>query len=89
VLPNRDRTPLALAAATQFGSSAKLSVFTKLDGASLDHAAWPLIWQAAPEPVFGNHPLEVAQVVGFKGERHKPSYRSATPLDARHLPTFN
>jgi hypothetical protein len=32
VLPNRDWTPVALAAATQFGSSAKLSVFTKLDG---------------------------------------------------------
>jgi hypothetical protein len=32
VLPNRDWTPVALAAATQFGSSAKLSVVTKLDG---------------------------------------------------------
>jgi hypothetical protein len=28
-------------------------------------------------------------VVGFKGECHKPSYRSVTPLDARRLPTFN
>jgi hypothetical protein len=27
--------------------------------------------------------------VGSKGERHKPSYRSVTPLDARRLPTFN
>ena len=24
-----------------------------------------------------------------KGERHKPSYRSVTPLDARRFPTFN
>jgi hypothetical protein len=31
-LPNRDWTPAALAAATQFGSPAKLSVLTKLDG---------------------------------------------------------
>jgi hypothetical protein len=31
----------------------------------------------------------VAEVVGFKGERHKPWYRSVTPLDARGLPTFN
>jgi len=32
-LPNRDWTPVAFAAATQFGSSAKLvSVLTKLDG---------------------------------------------------------
>jgi hypothetical protein len=31
----------------------------------------------------------IAEVVGFKGERHKPSYRSVTPLDARRLPTFN
>jgi hypothetical protein len=31
-LPNRDWTPAALAAATQLGSSAKLSVLTKLDG---------------------------------------------------------
>jgi hypothetical protein len=23
------------------------------------------------------------------GERHKPSYRSVTPLDARRLPTCN
>jgi hypothetical protein len=32
VLPNRDWTPVALAAATQFGSSGKRSVFSKLDG---------------------------------------------------------
>jgi hypothetical protein len=25
----------------------------------------------------------IAEVVGLKGERHKPSYRSVTPLDAR------
>ena len=31
----------------------------------------------------------LAEVVGFKGERHKPSYRSVTPLDARCLPTVN
>ena len=34
-----------------------------------------------------NGPL--AEVVGFDGERPKPSYRSVTPLDARRLPTFN
>jgi hypothetical protein len=31
----------------------------------------------------------IAEVVGFNGERPKPSYRSVTPLDARRLPTFN
>jgi hypothetical protein len=31
----------------------------------------------------------IAEVVGFEGERNKPSYRSVTPLDARRLPTFN
>jgi hypothetical protein len=31
----------------------------------------------------------IAEQVGFKGGRHKPSYRSVTPLDARRLPTFN
>ncbi len=29
------------------------------------------------------------EAVGFKGERHAPSYRSVPPLDARRLPTFN
>jgi hypothetical protein len=33
--------------------------------------------------------LRSAEVVGFKGERHKPSYRSVPPLDARRFPTFN
>jgi hypothetical protein len=28
-------------------------------------------------------------VVGFRGERHKPSYRSVISLDARCLPTVN
>ena len=31
----------------------------------------------------------IAEVVGFKAERHKPSYRSVTSLDARRLLTFN
>ena len=26
---------------------------------------------------------KIPQVVGFKGEHHKPSYRPVTPLDAR------
>jgi hypothetical protein len=33
--------------------------------------------------------LPSAEVVGFKREHHKPSYRSVTPLDAGRLPTFN
>jgi hypothetical protein len=33
--------------------------------------------------------LASAEVVGFKGERHKPSHRSVPPLDARRFPTFN
>jgi len=35
------------------------------------------------------HHRPTTEVVGFKGERHKPSYRSVTPLDARRLRTFN
>jgi hypothetical protein len=31
----------------------------------------------------------IAEVVGFKGERHKPWYSSLPPLDARRIPTFN
>ncbi len=31
----------------------------------------------------------IAEVVGFKGARRKPLYRSVAPLDARRLPTFN
>ena len=34
-------------------------------------------------------PGPIAEAVGFKGERLKPSYHSVTPLDARRLPTFN
>jgi hypothetical protein len=34
-------------------------------------------------------PGPIAEVVGFKGERLKPSYHSVTPLDARRVPTFN
>jgi hypothetical protein len=34
-------------------------------------------------------PLTPCVVVGFKGERHKPSYRFVPPLDARRLPTCN
>ena len=31
----------------------------------------------------------IAEVVGSKGERHKPSYRSLTPLNARRLSALN
>jgi len=31
----------------------------------------------------------IAEEVGFKGERHKPLYRSVTSLDVERLPTFN
>ena len=31
----------------------------------------------------------IAEVVGFKGERHKPWYSSLTPLDRRRFPRFN
>ena len=44
---------------------------------------------AVPYPRERFSPLTIAEVVGFKGERLKPSYRSETPLDARRLPTFN
>ena len=44
-------------------------------------------------PLSGRNSLHyrrpIAEMVGFKGERHKPSYHSVTPFDAGRLPTFN